>query len=338
MRSRLLLTVAIAMMGCGGQVMDEVATEDAPLTGAQTLGREVWLKATFGGQAFFSLIAPKTLGLHLGFDAVLTTPRAQRFAQWGVLNEPGCTDGDASTGFLDKCPPEPDTDPTLAPLIGQPSGVVGVRKFVNPLFDRSQPPSADNSPFIVGVSCAGCHAGWNPANPPADTANPTWDNIHETAGNQYIQIGKIFGAHLPESDPKWQVFHTWRPGTVDTTAIESDHINNPGIITQFWNVPSRPFFDLHYAQFGDLVPAATSPNIHVHRGGQGGEDDVGCQMAALRVYFNIGMCAAECMLPHLTNGPGGTQTPIDFAACSASCPAFNAAKQLVIPISRCATS
>ena len=61
-------------------------------------------------------------------------------------------------------------------------------------------------------------------------------------------------------------FVVWR----DTTAIESDHINNPGIITQFFQVPDRPFFDLHDSG----LP------IHVHRGGQGGEDDAGCEKAA----------------------------------------------------------
>jgi hypothetical protein len=63
------------------------------------------------------------------------------------------------------------------------------------------------------------------------------------------------------------VFNTWAPGTVDTTAIESDGINNPGIITQFWNLPDRPYFDLTH---GGLP-------IHVHRAGQGGEDDAGCE-------------------------------------------------------------
>ncbi|HEX5058866.1 MAG TPA: hypothetical protein VFV99_05870, partial [Kofleriaceae bacterium] len=69
--------------------------------------------------------------------------------------------------------------------------------------------------------------------------------------------------------------------------------------------------------------------IHVHRGGQGGEDDVGCEKAALRVYFNIGMCAAECMVGHLHNGPGGSQTEIDDAECSAACPEYVRAKSEV---------
>ena len=90
------------------------------------------------------------------------------------------------------------------------------------------------------MACAACHAGLDPANPPANPNHPAWENIHATTGNQYIQIGKLFGAHLSPHDPRKQVFDTWAPGTVDTTAIESDGINNPGIITQFFNRPERP--------------------------------------------------------------------------------------------------
>jgi hypothetical protein len=90
---------------------------------------------------------------------------------------------------------------------------------------------------MIGVSCASCHAGLDPANPPANPNAPAWENIHPTVGNQYINIARIFSAHLPAYDPRYQVFNSWAPGTVDTTAIESDHINNPGIITQFFQVP-----------------------------------------------------------------------------------------------------
>ncbi|MEO8553590.1 MAG: cytochrome C, partial [Kofleriaceae bacterium] len=207
--------------------------------------------------------------------------------------------GDASTGYLDRC-----ADPESA-------GVVGVRKKV--ILTSTGPQ------VLVGVACAACHAGLDPQNPPADPNHPAWENIHATTGNQYIQIGKLFGGHLSPHDPRKQVFDTWAPGTVDTTAIESDGINNPGIITQFFDLPNRPYFNL--TDHG--MP------ISVHRAGQGGEDDVGCEKAALRVYFNIGMCAAECMVPHLANGPGGTQTPIDDAECTARCPQYLEAKAAV---------
>lgn len=252
-------------------------------------GRDIWFNSTFGGERFFSLILPNPpFSLPLGFDQLLTWPRDTRFHEFGVINDPDCTPGDASTGYLDRC-----ADPESA-------GVIGIRKFPNP----------SGGPPLIGVTCAACHAGFDPNHPPVDPNHPKAENIHPTIGNQFVQIGKIFRAHLSPHDPRYQVFNSWAPGTVDTTVLENDHINNPGMITPIWAVPDRPFFDVTH----DGVP------LSVHRNGQGGEDDAGCETAALRVYFNIGMCAAECMVGHLANGPGGSQTPIDLAECRNVCP------------------
>jgi hypothetical protein len=297
MQTRVLAILFVA--ACG---VDAVQTGEADqaLTPQLQHGKDVWFKSTFGGEKFFSPILPAPpFNLALGIDSALVSPRDTRFTNYGLLNDPDCTQGDATTGYLDRC-----ADP-------QSAGVVGVRKTV--IITTTGPQ------VLVGVACAACHAGLDPQNPPADPNHPAWENIHATVGNQYIAIGKLFGGHLSPHDPRKQVFDTWAPGTVDTTAIESDGINNPGIITQFFNTPDRPYFNL--TDHG--MP------ISVHRAGQGGEDDVGCERAALRVYFNIGMCAAECMVPHLANGPGGTQTPIDDAECAAACPAYSEAKAAI---------
>jgi mono/diheme cytochrome c family protein len=299
MQLRYCAVVLLAATACVDQ--GESTSEQAVTAQQLQHGQDVWFKSTFGGEKFFSVILPgPPFNLQLGLDAALTSDRNTRFNQYGLINDPDCTQGDASTGFLDRC-----ADPESA-------GVIGVRKKV---VVTPQGPKV-----LVGVACAACHAGLDPANPPADPNHPTWANIHATTGNQYIQIGKLFGAHLSPHDPRKQVFDTWAPGTVDTTAIESDGINNPGIITQFFNTPERPYFDL----------TDNGLAIHVHRGGQGGEDDAGCEKAALRVYFNIGMCAGECMVPHLANGPGGSQTPIDDAECSQRCPEYVQAKADVV--------
>lgn len=308
------LIAALAMTaaaGCAGQAGGDgtAATTAAALSPGEQAGHDTWFKSTFGGQHFFSQILPQPpFNLALGFDAILTSDRNTRFQQYGVVNDPDCVQGDASSGYLDKCADDANLF-NFDDINGASAGIVGVRKFL----DRA------TGKILVGVSCAGCHAGLDAQNPPADPNHPSWANINATTGNQYLAVGKIFGAHLDPSDPRWQVFHTWAPGTVDTTAIESDHINNPGIITQFFNLNNRPYFNL----------TENGQPITVHRAGQGGEDDAGCQAAALRVYFNIGMCAAECMVPHLANGPGGTQTPIDQADCAQKCPDFVAAQSAV---------
>ena len=312
-----VLTIVWAA-GCAGQAGGDGTSEttSTALTPGEQEGRDTWVKASFGGEKFFSLILPgPPFNLQLGFDAILTSDRNTRFNTFGVINDPDCVQGDASSGFLDKCA----DDAQIGSYDGASAGIVGVRKHLNPFYR----PGNGQPPIIVGVACAGCHAGLDAQNPPADPNHPAWANIHLTTGNQYEEIGKIFGAHLPSSDPRYQVFHTWAPGTVDTTAIENDHINNPGTVTQFFNLNNRPYF----ANTENGVPI--NPPTGVHRAGQGGEDDAGCIAAATRVYFNIGMCAAECMVGHLANGPGGTQTPIDQAACAQACPDFVQEQQRV---------
>ena len=66
---------------------EAVASAAAALpTPAQlTHGQNLWLKATFGGEQFFSVLLPEALGLTVGLSQVLTTPRSQRFTAWGVL-------------------------------------------------------------------------------------------------------------------------------------------------------------------------------------------------------------------------------------------------------------
>src|SRR5262245_42323953 len=186
------------LVGCG---VEGTVGHDSPaqgggtqqLTAAQLHGRDVWFNSTFGGEKFFTLILPNApFNLPIGLDLVLTTPRDVRFNTWGVINDPDCTDGNAWTGGLDICP-----DPNA-------SGVVGVRKFPNPTFDPGAPVGPTNEPFLVGVACAGCHAGLDPSNPPADPNHPSWSNIHATVGNQYLDSGKIFGARLSSHDPRKQ--------------------------------------------------------------------------------------------------------------------------------------
>jgi mono/diheme cytochrome c family protein len=311
--ARLLVAVAMVAAGCAGQAGTDdgtSATTSAALSADEQAGHDTWFKSTFGGQHFFSQILPgPPFNLALGFDTILTSDRNTRFESFGVINDPDCVQGDASSGFLDKCADDANLF-KFDDINGASAGIVGVRKFLDKATGK----------ILVGVSCAGCHAGLDAENPPANPDHPGWANINGTTGNQYLAVGKIFGAHLSPNDPRYQVFHTWAPGTVDTTAIESDHVNNPGIITQFFNLGQRPFFNL----------TENGAPITVHRAGQGGEDDAGCEAAARRVYFNIGMCAAECMVGHLANGPGGSQTPIDEAQCRRDCPDFVAAEHDVV--------
>lgn len=242
-------------------------------------GRDIWFNNTYGGEKFFAFLKvhpDPTKRIDIGFQAVVDTPRDQRFDVWGVINDPDCVANPA--GGADLC-----DDP-------ESSGIVGIRKKPGP-----------GGTVMYGVTCASCHAGFDPLNPPADPAEPEWENIHATIGNGYLRIGDVFGANLAPTDPRGLIFTAWPAGSVDTTLLFDDGIMNPGVITHFWEHPSRPTFDV----------GLSAPKM---RNGQGGEDDLGGDIAAERVYTNIGACFQECVLPAMVTGQ-----PISRAQCQATC-------------------
>jgi cytochrome c5 len=272
--------LATLMSGCVTGDPDLLESEQS-LTQIE-LGRDVWFNNTYGGQKFFTFLQnhpDPSKRIEIGFRNVIETPRATRFDVWGVINDPDCTANPA--GGADICP-----DPTA-------TGVVGMRKFPGP-----------GGTVMYGATCASCHAGLDPLHPPANPNAPTWENIHATIGNQYLKFGEVFSANLAPTDPRKLLFATWPNGAVDTQLLFSDNIHNPGVVTAFWEWDDRPLFDV---DLGD----------DRMRNGQGGEDDLGPGLAAVRVYTNIGACFAECTAPAVATGQ-----PIDIAACKANCADF----------------
>ena len=91
------------------------------------------------------------------------------------------------------------------------------------LLQRQKP----GAPLPRGMSCAFCHVGPNPIKPPADPENPKWENLSSNVGAQYFWIDRIFAWESDPSSFPVQLFHTSRPGTLDTSLVSSDNINNP---------------------------------------------------------------------------------------------------------------
>ncbi len=275
-------------------------------------GQDIWFNATFGGEKFFALLAnspdPRSR-IDLGLRNVVETPRSERFDTWGTLNDPDC-EADPNGG-MDRC-----KDPNA-------TGVIGIRRF----------PGPDGS-ILYGVTCAGCHAGFHPLAPPEDVNEPTWRDIHPTIGNQHLKTGKIFAANLPADDPRRIMFDAWPDGTVDTTLLFSDHIMAPGAITAFWDQRHRPTFEVE-TTFPGTPAEPRNPHRrpgfgvvtdrHI-RNGQGGEDDVGGRLGAIRVYTNIGMCYVECVAPR-EDRPDPT-APIDVEQCRRDCADFPTDREL----------
>jgi cytochrome c5 len=283
--------------GCAGEettdtvidVGEDIGQTERALTSAEARGRDIWFNNTYGGELFFSYLAgdlpsppfppvDPAKKLRVGFDALLNTPRDQRFDIWGSINDPDCSAN--PNGGPDICP-----DPSA-------TGVIGIRKSPGP-----------GGITMYGAACASCHAGFDPTNPPADPNDPSWDNIHATIGNQDQKFGALFAANLSPGDPRGLVFASWPNGAVDTTALFSDNINNPGVVTAFWEHENRNRFDVGLAH----------PQL---RNGQGGEDDLG-DLAIVRVYTNIGACFFECTAPAVAAG-----TELDINACQQNCPNY----------------
>ncbi len=232
-------------------------------------------------------------------------------------------------------------------------------------------------PFLIGISCGSCHIAFDPLNPPDDPAHPQWANIKGAVGNQYTRISEILSSGMTASSLEFQVFSHARPGTSDTSAVPTDQINNPGTINALINIRQRPTFQnevvnkwrkVSECPAGQAGPAgqkgkdASDPcwcepgrdgkcwlrstqTETVHHILKGGEDSIGVLEAIQRVYFNIGSCAEQCWVNHLTDlrqidpqQRNFGQTPFDIGQCRRDCPNFRAVEDRLQDIMNFLTS
>ncbi len=243
---------------------------------------------------------------------------------------------------------------------GYATGVVGLRLFPNPDFDekaakRWDPERYYNDPkyyndkdlvkpYRVGMSCGFCHVGPNPVKPPADPENPKWENLSSNVGAQYFWIDRIFTFENDHSSFAWQVFHTSRPGSLDTSLVSSDNINNPRTMNAVYQLLPRllearragkeilkggdrdnkqlnDFAD--QPQYADLPQAERdllksfyikdTQTVYTPRVLKDGADSVGALGALNRVYLNIGLFSEEWLL-HFNALIGGKKvSPIEIA-------------------------
>ena len=215
-------------------------------------------RLTFGS---FDLL--KILSSH----PALKYSRDTRFRYFGLSNEPCFTKatGPNPKRFglwldvrRDDCPPDPFENAKKYPGVaigarghtqpvgsfyGYASGVVGLRLFPNPDFDAAAARRWDPEryytdpsyylskdlvrPYRVGVACGFCHVGPNPVNPPKDPEHPAFSNLSSTVGAQYFWVDRIFTWNADHTNFLFQLLHTSRPGTLDTSLVSTDNINNP---------------------------------------------------------------------------------------------------------------
>ena len=102
------------------------------------------------------------------------------------------------------------------------------------------------------MSCGFCHVGPNPLKPPADPNNPKWENLSSWVGAQYFWIDRIFGWQGDQSSFVFQLFHSSKPGSLDTSLVSTDNINNPRTMNAVYNMKARLGMA---SQWGQETPA-----------------------------------------------------------------------------------
>jgi hypothetical protein len=310
----------------------------------------------------------KTLSSHPS----LKSSRDSRWYYLGLVNEPCFVkatgpDPERFGLWLDKrdptCPPDPfendkkypgvavDARGKIMPIgsyYGYATGIVGLRLFPNPAFDDAAAKKWDAKryyddptyyksrdlvkPYRVGMSCAFCHVGPNPIKPPADPEHPKWENLSSNVGAQYFWVDRIFVWDPDPTSYVYQMFHTSRPGSLDTSLVSTDNINNPRTMNAVYGLGARleqalrtgkerlAGGGLDNKQFNDYVSEGPLTRLYqkpdtvwTPRVLKDGADSVGALGALNRVFLNIGLFSEEWLL-HFNPLVGGKRTsPIEIA-------------------------
>jgi hypothetical protein len=238
----------------------------------------------------------------------------------------------------------------LGSFYGWGTGIVGLRLFPNPAFDDKAAKKWDANryytdpsyyssrdlvkPYRVGMSCAFCHVGPNPVKPPANADRPNWENLSSNVGAQYFWIDRIFDWDGDASSFIYQLFHASNPGTLDTSLVSTDNIDNPRTMNAVYYL--RPRLEralaagketlsgggLNNRQFNDFVKPNDPQNgwltkffqapdtVWSPRVLKDGSDSVGGLGALNRVYLNIGLFSEEWLLHFNALVGGKPTTPI----------------------------
>lgn len=316
---------------------------------------------SFGAVDFLKIISSHPSVKHLSRDT--------RWKYLGLVNEPCFEKPQAARSdrfglWLDSrskdCPADPFENEQKYPGVkigargknvpvgsyyGYGTGIVGLRLFPNPDFDETAAKRWDAErfytdpnyyndkhlirPYRVGMSCGFCHVGPSPIKPPADPENPKWENLNSNPGAQYFWVDRILFWNKDEGNFIYQLLHTSLPGTLDTSFISTDYINNPRTMNAVYSIGPRlaPALrwgkeklagaELKNKQLQDFPQTASlsqffqkPDTVMTPRVLKDGADSVGLLGALNRVFINIGLFSEEWTL-HFNPLVGGKKiTPI----------------------------
>jgi hypothetical protein len=233
------------------------------------------------------------------------------------------------------------------------TGIAGLRLFPNPDFDEKAAKAWDPvkyytdpnyynrkdlvRPYRVGMSCGFCHIGPSPIHPPADPEHPTFANLSSSVGAQYMWVDRLFiyDSAKPEAQHNfmYQLTHTYRPGTMDTSLVSTDSINNARTMNAVYSFMARMGMaskigherlgggEIDNKQFNDFIKegpltgfySKADQTVHTPHVLKDGADSVGLLGALNRVYLNIGLFSEEWLLHFNPVAGGKTITPIRIA-------------------------
>jgi hypothetical protein len=202
---------------------------------------------------------------------------------------------------------------------GDATGILGLRLFPNPDFNQAAKDKWDPEryytdpnyynnpdlvrPYRVGMACGFCHVGPNPIHPAADPAHPQWADLNSTVGSQYLWMDRVFVYAADTKNFLYQMMHSYPPGTMDTSLVSTDYINNPRTMNAIYLLGPRlaeaklwgketlrggQLNNKQLAGFFDPPDTSWSPRVL-----KDGSDSVGIMGALNRVYINIGLYSEE---------------------------------------------
>ena len=326
-----------------------------PLDDDEIKGRNTWNLWCGGNEQFWERMSRQSYGLIDLLKTIDSRHRPERFAEMGLINQPGfrqASKPDEYGLWIDEVvQPEPAAiDPAV---YGRATGIMGFRLFPNPAFDEEAKRVWDAEkfygdvnyavnpklirPYRVGVSCGSCHIAFNPLNPPADPANPNWENLSSAIGNQYIREGRVFAHNVKEGGFFSEMLKAQPPGTSDTSRIATDHINNPNTINPIFDLGSRLAAGHDETVSGETLLLPTIQEV-VTKGSprqtlkvpmvlKDGADSVGVPGATLRVYVNIGTYSQHWLQQHNALIGLTKQKPFEISTAQKNSVYWNATQQ-----------
>jgi len=296
-----------------------------------------WLaRHSYGSIDLLKLVDSQERGKRFNRRGVITEPGTrpptddETRETFGVRYDRRVEAGEAGKVHVDfvKSDREPARQPPDPAVYGYSSGVVGLRLYANPefvgdakarwnpeLYYRDTPEGRSYAtrpdtirPFRVGMACGFCHIAPHPLVPPTNPEFPEWVNLSNNIGNQYMRFRTVFANVLKSDNLLYHVVDAQHPGTIDTSLVAADNINNPNTVNAFFGLPGR--VKRAAGNPKEVIGAPTLDFLHsyvdknhenpayVPRVLLDGSDSVGVPIALARVYLNIGTYHQQWVRTH----------------------------------------